>query len=386
VVSEAFLQSGIAASPAGNRWQTGLLSALRALGRDIRIRGCTPQPAWPRGPLLARPHAGASADGLLDWSMQGYLNLPLAKLNTQYASLLRAVRRDVRREGAPSVTLSYNAGLPEAFTARWLQRELGVPWVCCVADFPIVSQASIGGLRRRLTARYARRQKAWLEEARGRVYLSWAMYQEDPSPHRFYLEGGVKEVHDPAPRRRSGGPPVLMFAGSLDRWTGVELLLDALPFLRAPFELWICGRGALAPRVEEAARRDPRIRFLGLVSREELDARMGQADVFVNPRPSSVDDNRYNFPSKLLDYLAWARPIVSTITPGIPPAYLEILTPVRDETPAGLAAALQGVLEQSPREHEETGERVREHVQSKLLWSAQARKLWAWLESEGLLA
>jgi glycosyltransferase involved in cell wall biosynthesis len=318
--------------------------------------------------------------------MQGYLNLPLAKLTTQYSSLLRAVRRDIRRAGAPSVSLSYNAGLPEAFTARWLQRELGVPWVCCVADFPIVSQASIGGVRRRLTARYARRQQTWLEEARGRVYLSWAMYQEEPSPRKHYLEGGVKEVHHPARRRTSGRPPVLMFAGSLDRWTGIELLLDALPFVRAPFELWICGRGALAPRVEAAARRDPRVHFLGLVSRDELDARMSQADVFVNPRPSSVDDNRYNFPSKLLDYLAWARPIVSTITPGIPPAYLSILTPVRDETPEGLAAALQEVLEQSPRTHEEIGERVREYVESNLLWSAQAGKLWAWLESERLLA
>jgi glycosyltransferase involved in cell wall biosynthesis len=283
------------------------------------------------------------------------------------------------------VTLTYNVGLPEAFTARRLQQERAIPWVCCVADFPIVSQSDISGPRRALTSRYAERQRAWLEEAAARIYLSWSLYQDDPGPRKFYLEGGVDALHPAERASNDRSPPAIMFAGSLSAWTGIELLLDALPAITSPCELWVCGRGPLAERVEAAARRDPRIRFFGLVSRDELESLMSRAELFVNPRPSHIEDNRYNFPSKLLDYLSWCRPVVSTMTPGIPPSYLSVLSPVYDESPAGLASVLDKVLRRSPEERRETAERIHTHVRENLLWSAQARRLWEWMNSESLL-
>ena len=385
LVSEELLHSSPAVGVAANRWQLGLLRALHGEGMEMRVRGCTPQPAWPRGPVRAGAHEGAAADRSVKWSMEGYLNLPLVKLRTQHRQLLRAVRREIRSAGPPQVAFSYNAGLPEAFTARDLQREQGIPWVCCVADFPIVSQSDIGAARRALTAAYAERQREWVAEAAGRIYLPWVLYQNDPGKRKFYLEGGVNQIHPPAWRADDGSPPVMMFAGSLGAWTGIDLLLEALPFIRAPFELWISGRGALAERVEAAAARDSRIRYLGLVSQQELASRMSRVDLFVNPRPSAVEDNRYNFPSKLLEYLAWCRPVVSTLTPGIPPHYLDVLTPVREETPQGLGAVLEEVLQRSPRERLGLGDRIHSFVEENLLWSVQARRLRDWLEAEGMV-
>jgi hypothetical protein len=380
MVSEEFLHRGLAASPAGNRWQTGLLTALAARGVAVDVRGCTPQPAWPVGPLRSGRHEGSAPDGNFGWSMESFLNLPIAKLLTQYGSLLKRVLADVARSGPPAVTVSYNVGLPEALTARWLQRRLGIPWVCIMADLPGSSEPGTGAVRRHMNEEYARRQQRWLRQAQGRVYLSWELYENDPGPRKLYLEGGVRQLHPKASRGRASEVPILMFAGSLAAWTGVELLVDAMMHVTRECELWICGRGPLASRVEDAASCDPRVRFYGLVTDAELDRLMGQASIFVNPRPTHVPENRYNFPSKLLDYFSWGRPVLSTLTQGIPPAYRSLVLPIAEETPRGLAAAIDRVLGSSAHVLEEAGDRIRSYVADHLLWSTQAERLQEWIE------
>jgi glycosyltransferase involved in cell wall biosynthesis len=388
LVSEEFLQGEIAASAAGNRWQTGLLEALAGAGRGIRVLGCTPQAAWPRGRFFAPPHEAVAAEGDVRASMSGYVNLPLLKLGSQRAVLLRAARRLVRQHGKPRVTLTYNAGMPEALTARALQDEFGIPWVCVLADFPGHTEQNRSILRTRAIQRYGHLQREWLGEASGVVYLSWWLYERDPRPAKLHLEGGVTAI------RRGGDelgsdtsrPPIVFFAGNLSAWTGIDLLLQAFAHVRTPCQLWICGRGDMQGMVVEAAERDPRIRFFGLVSQSRLDELMSEADVFINPRPSHLPENQDNFPSKVLEYLSWCRPTLSTFTPGVSPDYRSVLIEVRSEQPAGIAETIEDVLARSPEELRRIAADIREFAERRLLWSAQAQRLWNWLEQERLLA
>jgi glycosyltransferase involved in cell wall biosynthesis len=118
------------------------------------------------------------------------------------------------------------------------------------------------------------------------------------------------------------------------------------------------------------------------VERDRLAGLMGQADIFVNPRPSMIPENRANFPSKLLEYLSWGRPVISTLTPGVPPSYRSILIPVEDEDAEGLATTIENTLALGSRELDRMGERIRDYVSENLLWSIQARRLRNWLEAD----
>ena len=89
---------------------------------------------------------------------------------------------------------------------------------------------------------------------------------------------------------------------------------------------------------------DNRIKFLGLLSTNQLINTYKKADIFLNPRPVSMTSNDISFPSKLFDYLWWNKPIISTCTKSLDPKYREILDIVEDD-PVSIALAIRSYLE-----------------------------------------
>jgi glycosyltransferase involved in cell wall biosynthesis len=57
-----------------------------------------------------------------------------------------------------------------------------------------------------------------------------------------------------------------------------------------------------------------------------------------------------NFPSKVLDYMSYGRPIVSTQAPGLGPAFDDVLVFSEGDEPQQLAQAIDRVLGWSPSE------------------------------------
>ena len=165
----------------------------------------------------------------------------------------------------------------------------------------------------------------------------------------------------------------------MTRSNGVELLADAFGDLsQRDVELWFCGKGRNA-RVEAAARRDARVKVLGAVTESRLTELSRTAYVFVNPRLSDVPGNAMLFPSKLLRYLAYGKPVVSTWTEGLAPEYRSILRIPSDETPAGLAASIDDVLGWDAERVEELRLRIGRFIDGRL-WSVQAKRLVGWME------
>lgn len=134
---------------------------------------------------------------------------------------------------------------------------------------------------------------------------------------RFVLmEGGIDEelynafVYKP---HKVGTLITFMYSGLLNHVTGVNLLLEAMKRVeRQDIRLWISGKGELEEAVKAAAEKDDRICYLGHLPYEEYIQKLQEADVLVNPRDMSLPENQNNFPSKIMDYLAAGKVIVST--------------------------------------------------------------------------
>jgi glycosyltransferase involved in cell wall biosynthesis len=105
------------------------------------------------------------------------------------------------------------------------------------------------------------------------------------------------------------------------------------------------------------------------------------ATLFVNPRPSSIADNRMNFPSKILEYLSYAKPVVSTWTPGLSPEYEGVLVVVEQETPECMARKIEEVLSWDAEKHSAWSERITAFVTGRKLWDLQAGSLLRWLST-----
>lgn len=91
-------------------------------------------------------------------------------------------------------------------------------------------------------------------------------------------------VPDPGyrPRARTDERQVL-FAGRLIDIKGVRTLLDAWSQVSSGMKLLIAGDGPLRPEVEERARQDPSVEFLGWLGEDDVLKRMGEAEAVLVP-------------------------------------------------------------------------------------------------------
>lgn len=117
-------------------------------------------------------------------------------------------------------------------------------------------------------------------------------------------------------RREAGGRPLVVFAGRMVPYKGVDVLLHALVPLDAAAVL--AGDGPSRAAWIELARTlglGSRVRFAGEVPHEELAALLHACDVFVLPSVTPAEAFGY----VQLEAMACARPVVSTrVASGVP--------------------------------------------------------------------
>ncbi len=90
---------------------------------------------------------------------------------------------------------------------------------------------------------------------------------------------------------------------------------------------------------------------------------------------TEIGNNRNNFPSKVLEYLSYGKPVVSTWTSGIAPEYASLLAVPTEESPDAFAQTLRDVLVW-PRERRADHARAAcAHLVGKKTWSYQALRL-----------
>jgi glycosyltransferase involved in cell wall biosynthesis len=210
----------------------------------------------------------------------------------------------------------------------------------------------------------------------GVVFLSYWAFLNAPVDHKLHLDAGVAHVPPmPATHVRSR---VVLYSGALHRWGGIDLLLDAMQYVKTPgARLVVIGRGGSSETMKRLTA-TPSVEYLGAVDEATLRRLTEQAEVLANPRPSGVGGNEMNFPSKLLHYLSSLKPVATTLTPGVAPEYGDVVLGARDDSPQGFADALDRALTLTDDARTELSEKIRAFLAGGRLWSQQARKFLEW--------
>lgn len=368
VFDDKAVQAFKSISAASNFWQTGFVEALRRSGPAVDVVGYPVERIWPFGRLFVRKAHVSLVPGF-EGAVIGYINLPAVRGLIQYINLLNAVLPLVNSPGRrPDYAVVFSClerveeETPAIRVAKYMRKHLGIPWICIVADGATPPSAD----------RY--------------VYLPWASFQFAASGLRgIHLDGGIADVwRDVVPVYEAQGGArtrVLMYMGALTEHGGVTRLARAFSRLEEKdVQLWICGRGA-NPELDRVARADDRIRLKGFVETDELDRLAHSVFAFVNPRPNSFAPNKLNYPSKLLHYLAYGKPVLSTFTEGLSPEYADILVPVEDESEAALVAAMRSILTMPQDVYDDICHRV-ERFKETHTWTYQVNRFLSWLEHE----
>ena len=184
-------------------------------------------------------------------------------------------------------------------------------------------------------------------------------------------------------RKAQSAPFTVVYGGALCERFGVNKLADAVHTLREKnINLCFYGSGESVDYINRLHRDDPRIRYCGQVSFEELQKIQREADLLVNPRPSNESFAAYSFPSKTLSYMLSGTPVLTTRIPGIPASYQPYLLWFDREDTGAMAKKIEEVMKIPQAQRREIGERAYAYVRDEKNSLAQSAKLIAFAERE----
>lgn len=335
-----------------------IVAGLTDLGWRVRlVQAWRPEIAWPLGAL--------------------------AYWRSRAATLARA-RREVR-----SSDLLYVRFHPAALPAVRRARRFGIPVVQELNGPPLEL-----GLVHAWAKPFAPALERWaLETLRCADALiavtpglaDWARLHSGVSRVEVIPNAANADLFRPGPPSTASARSYALFFGSLARWQGVRTLLAAveLPRWPADVDLVFAGDGPERAQVEAAARRNPRVRYVGVVPYRRMpDLVAGSiAGLSVQGNPSGRSDTGLS-PLKVWETLACAVPVIVSDYPALGP-------PVRDrdvgivvppDDPPAVAEAVAR-LRASPEEARRMGQRGRAWVESLHTWKARAAETSRILES-----
>jgi glycosyltransferase involved in cell wall biosynthesis len=330
-------------SPAANNWQLFLIKALIKNGAEVRCVSYLPDPYWPKGSLIPCP-SSYDLEGSIPVNFVKYLNVPLLR----ELSLSHSLRRPLTHF-AFEYLITYNPLTRHRLIGDFVQKALGKKWVSIIADGRPEGDPDF------------------------EVLLSYWAFRDSPGKRKIHIDGGVR-LHNQNSQIFFAPTKTLLYAGSLNKWTGIGHFAHQFDSLNvSDFELHIYGRDPSADLIA-LSNRNGQIKIKGFVADSVYHQACLRAYGFINPRPNNVKDGEFNFPSKLLDYIGYRKPILSTKVPGMSDEYDDLLIFFNADDSNSLAMALERLRKSTPHDYADMENKLNEFAK-KHTWEKQAYEL-----------
>jgi len=207
---------------------------------------------------------------------------------------------------------------------------------------------------------------------------SMARFLDLPSHKWMIMEGSLAAADiPPAPTFDSHAKNIVMYSGSLDKRLGILELLQAIELLKDEnYEFWFTGTGSALLDLLLASKNDVRIKYLGFIpSRAALLQKQQAASMLVNMRSPEEPMSAYSFPSKLLEYMATGRPVLSPRLGGIPSEYYQHLVTMPSIRPVDIASAIRRTASLSESERTRIGAAARNYIVENKTADIQAQRI-----------
>lgn len=133
-----------------------------------------------------------------------------------------------------------------------------------------------------------------------------SLFKLDEKPSMQIL--GITEKNKPVISKTNN---YIYFSGALFEKYGVKELLDDYLKAKPSLDLIIAGHGDMDNQIKEYSKNNPKIKYLGLISKEDNYAYEANTSLAINPRPYPSVYDLYSVPSKLIEYLCLSRFVAS---------------------------------------------------------------------------
>jgi|GEM_PF-2464124 len=315
ILSEFGLANNKGVSAAATQWSSGLIKNLIQNGYIVQNLSHVWNSTFPKGRLLPGSKEDFSSD--FNTKYVKYLNIKGIRNSSLFREKFKAFKILIEEIFIPDVMLFYNAypfniRLAEKIKTLFPRIKL----ILLVLDYSDPEPDD--------WINFKRDSKVF----DGCVFLSAWAFENAPVENKIHIDAGwdgniIQDSHN----ENEDSETVFLYAGKMEKYGGIQNIVNAIKLIPKSlndlrFEFY--GNG-LSTDLIELAETDSRVFIHGFVSEEKLEEAFRKADVFLSPLDLSVSDNRMVFPSKIMNYLRYQKPILASRSEGISKEYDNVL-------------------------------------------------------------
>ena len=309
------------------------------------------------------------------------INLPYIK-NVCHANGTAALfRRWLKTCKADEPKCAFLYGLYPSVAKKMLKecRKSGCSIFAVITDVPATMftyTKSKNILKRLFSGSYRNRAVELQDKFDGYVFLTKQMSEAVAPSKPFVVIEAIADstLFDSLPDVKKAEPRTVMYAGALYRKYGVDMIVSAFEKTENDCELQLFGSGDMESELAEKSKENPRIRYCGRVSRDEILKREREATLLLNFRNGEDEYTKYSFPSKMTEYMLSGTPLFTSRLDGIPEEYYAYVYSTSAKDAEQLAREMDEILSDGEA-LSEMGRRAREFVMNKKNEKCQAGKI-----------
>lgn len=314
ILSDYGLTKNRGISAAASQWSSGLLNSLIRNGCDVRNLSHVWNTTFPLGKIL--PGNKDDLSNEYDTILVKYFNIKGLRDYSLYVGLLKAFLGLTKQSFLPDFILFYNAYPYNIWLAKKIKDLFpDIKLVLLVLDYNDPEPDD------------------WVkfkhdsEIFDGCVFLSWWAYENSPIDNKIHVDAGWNGFFNKSPSIIQSQDFVFVYAGKMEKYGGILHIIDAikqLPKEQKNLRFEFYGKGS-SSELLNLSKIDKRVIVNGFVSEKELEKAFNLANAFLSPLDMTVSDNRMVFPSKIMNYLRYQKPILASHSEGISREYDDVL-------------------------------------------------------------
>lgn len=299
----------------------------------------------------------------------GYCNVVGIRQYSKYHNLCRSFKKHIKEWNEEEVCIvAYGLSTPVLKAFKYLKSmNSNIKTCMIVPDLPQYMNIDGSKFYHWMKKIDIEEQKKLFRYIDGMVYFS--KYMNDffsfPTDKWMVIEGMVdyKESPKVERERKENDKKVILYSGAVEKAYGINDLLEAfMKIEKDDYELQIIGGGSGVSDVEEAVIRDKRIKYLGVMAREDVLEYQRRATLLVNPRKAEQIFTKYSFPSKTFEYMMSGTPVLMHRLAAVPQEYGEYLAYFKNNDVDQMAIQIEEMCEESIQWRRERGKAAQQFV------------------------
>lgn len=382
VFNKTVAESKVKPSASAQNFETALIKGFSACdGVEVTVASAESVAAFPNGNRLFLKKRKDKLTSDITADIVPAINLPYIK-NVCHANGTAALfRRWLKTCKADEPKCAFLYGLYPGVAKKMLKecRKSGCSIFAVITDVPATMftyTKSKSILKRLFSGSYRNRAVGLQDKFDGYVFLTKQMSEAVAPSKPFVVIEAIADstLFDSSEDVKKAEPRTVMYAGALYRKYGVDMIVSAFEKTENDCELQLFGSGDMESELAEKSKENPRIRYCGRVSRDEILKREREATLLLNFRNGEDEYTKYSFPSKMTEYMLSGTPLFTSRLDGIPEEYYAYVYSTSAKDAEQLAREMDEILSDGEA-LSEMGRRAREFVMNKKNEKCQAGKI-----------